>query len=120
MIREIKYIWKKMSYDEMKTILKENPRIHSFPLVHCHGILFKQYKLNVNCNLINFFHLLTIEHMILLGSIQRDELVNLIERQIGPERRLKVAAERETARNFLKLKAFSNNLLSSQNFCRSQ
>ena len=46
------------------------------------------------------FYLLTIEHMILLGSIQRDELVNLIERQIGPERRLKVAAERETARYF--------------------
>ena len=36
--------------------------------------------------------------MILLGSIQRDELVNLIEHQIGHERRLKVAAERETAR----------------------
>jgi len=35
--------------------------------------------------------------MILLGSIQRDELVNLIERQISQERRLKVAADRETA-----------------------
>lgn len=36
--------------------------------------------------------------MILLGSIERNELVDLIERQIGHERRLKVAAERETAR----------------------
>ena len=35
--------------------------------------------------------------MILLGSIPRDELVDLIERHIGHERRLKVAAERETA-----------------------
>jgi len=33
MVRNIKYIWKKMSYEELKNILKENQKIHSFPLV---------------------------------------------------------------------------------------
>jgi chloride channel 2 len=33
--------------------------------------------------------------MILLGSIQRTELIGLIERQIGRDRRLQIAAKRQ-------------------------
>ena len=44
-----------------------------------------------------FFNYNQIEQMILLGSIQRTELVDLIEHQIGNERRKRVAVEREMA-----------------------
>jgi hypothetical protein len=43
----------------------------------------------------------SIGHMILLGSIQRSELVELIERHICHERRVKVAAEWEMATHSL-------------------
>ena len=70
MVREIKYIWYGMSYKELKAILKESRKLKGFPLVD-----------NPN-------------HMVLLGSIQRTELISAIERHIGKERRLAVALER--------------------------
>lgn len=63
MIHDVKFIWNGMSYHTLQKVLQKNPHIEQFPLVEQ-------------------------ENMILLGSIQRDELLNLIERQIGRERRL--------------------------------
>lgn len=68
MVRDVKYIWKNMSYHDLKNVLKENRRIRVFPLVE------------------------NPETMILLGSIQRLELIKIIERHIGRERRLQVVA----------------------------
>ncbi|BES91555.1 Chloride channel protein [Nesidiocoris tenuis] len=69
MVKEIKFIWNNMSYLDLKTILRENRKIRSFPLVD------------------------NPSNMILLGSIQRLELIKIIEKQIGRERRLQVVAQ---------------------------
>ncbi|XP_046388318.1 chloride channel protein 2 isoform X3 [Ischnura elegans] len=69
MVRNVKYIWHGMSYHDLKEVLKENRNIRSFPLVE------------------------TPQSMILLGSIQRLELIKLIDKHIGRERRLQVAAK---------------------------
>lgn len=66
MVRDVKYISHGMTYEQLKTILKENRRLQSFPLVD------------------------KPESMVLLGSIQRLHLIQLIEKQIGRERRLQV------------------------------
>lgn len=57
-----------MTYRELKNILQENRHLRGFPLVD------------------------SPDSMILLGSMQRLELIRLIEKQIGRERRLQVAA----------------------------
>lgn len=71
MVREVKYIFKTMSYEQLKTVLKENRKLQSFPLVD------------------------NPESMVLLGSIQRLQLIKVIEKHIGKERRLQVAASRQ-------------------------
>lgn len=71
MIRDVKYIYYGMTYDQLKTLLKENRRLQSFPLVD------------------------RPQSMILIGSIQRAHLIQLIEKHIGRERRLQVAAIRQ-------------------------
>lgn len=71
MVRDIKYIYYGMTYEQLKTLLKENRRLQSFPLVD------------------------RPDSMILLGSIQRAHLIQLIEKHIGRERRLQVAAIRQ-------------------------
>ncbi|KAJ8917377.1 hypothetical protein NQ315_002401 [Exocentrus adspersus] len=71
MIRDVKYIFYGMTYEKLKSMLKENRRLRSFPLVD------------------------TPENMVLLGSIQRLQLIQLIEKHIGKERRLQVAAIRQ-------------------------
>ncbi|GBP04873.1 Chloride channel protein 2 [Eumeta japonica] len=68
MVRDVKYIWDKMTFQQLKDILKENKAIKSFPLVD------------------------SPSSMVLLGSIHRWELVKVIEKQVGRERRLQVAA----------------------------
>ncbi|KAL1115624.1 hypothetical protein AAG570_005914 [Ranatra chinensis] len=68
MVRDVKFIWHNMSYFELKNVLKENKNTRSFPLVE------------------------NPETMILLGSIQRIELIKTIERHVGRERRLEVVA----------------------------
>ncbi|XP_072747847.1 chloride channel protein 2 isoform X5 [Anoplolepis gracilipes] len=67
MIRDVKYIWHGISYQKLKEILKENRKLRGFPLVD------------------------NPDSMILLGSIQRLQLIKLIEKHIGRERRLQVA-----------------------------
>lgn len=71
MVRDVKYIFNNMTYDQLKTLLKENRRLQSFPLVDNH------------------------DNMVLLGSIPRLSLIQLIEKHIGRERRLEVAAIRQ-------------------------
>lgn len=71
MLHDIKYIFNNMTYDQLKTLLKDNRRLQSFPLVD------------------------KPESMVLLGSIQRLHLIQLIEKHIGKERRLQVAAIRQ-------------------------
>lgn len=69
MIRKVKYIWPTISYRFLKNILKKNKHLRSFPLVD------------------------SPEHMILLGSVKRSELIKMIEKHIGRDRRLEVAAK---------------------------
>nr|CAH7729648.1 unnamed protein product [Callosobruchus chinensis] len=71
MMRDVKYIFHGMSYNQLKLLLKENRQLRTFPLVD------------------------NPESMVLLGSIQRLQLIQLIEKQIGKERRLEVAAIRQ-------------------------
>ncbi|XP_072945808.1 chloride channel protein 2 [Epargyreus clarus] len=68
MVRDVKYIWNRMTFQQLKDILKQNKSIKSFPLVD------------------------SPTSMVLLGSIHRWELVRGIEKQVGRERRLQVAA----------------------------
>lgn len=63
MVCDVKFVYHKMSYEELKQLLLDNKDIYRFPLVD-----------NTNSR-------------ILLGSIQRLQLVVLIERQVGSERR---------------------------------
>lgn len=66
MIRDVKYIFYSMDYNQLKLLLKENKQLKSFPLVD------------------------KPESMVLLGSIQRLSLIKLIEKHVGKERRLQV------------------------------
>ncbi|CAG9814797.1 unnamed protein product [Phaedon cochleariae] len=74
MVRDIKYIFYGMTYDNLKSVLKENRKLQSFPLVD------------------------KPESMVLLGSIRRMHLIQLIEKNIGREKRLQeVAIRRKVA-----------------------
>lgn len=64
MMSDVKFVYHKMTYEDLKQLLLDNKSIYRFPLVD-----------NANSR-------------ILLGSIQRLQLVVLIERQVGKERRL--------------------------------
>ena len=70
MMRDVKYIWYGMKYRELREVLKDGKKLRSFPLVD------------------------RPDKMILLGSIQRPELISVIERLIGKERRMEVARKR--------------------------
>ena len=65
-----RYIWYGMSYNQLRTILKTDKSLKVLPLVD------------------------SSEQMILLGSIQRRELVTAIESQVGMERRMAVKSAR--------------------------
>ncbi|XP_050434534.1 chloride channel protein 2 isoform X2 [Adelges cooleyi] len=69
MVREVKCIWHNMSYKDLKKVLKENKVLKVFPLVD------------------------KPESMILLGSVPRIELIKLIDRQVGKDRRMQVVAK---------------------------
>lgn len=70
MVRGVKYIFRTMTYEQLYTVLKDNKNLHSFPIVD------------------------NPDSMVLLGSIQRMHLIQLIDKQIGKETRLQVVAER--------------------------
>lgn len=67
MVRDVKYIWQGISYQKLKQVLKSNKKLRSLPLVD------------------------SPESMVLLGSVQRQELVRIIEQQIGREKRMETA-----------------------------
>lgn len=71
MVRDVKYVYHRMTYGKLMDVLKENREIRCFPLVD------------------------NPESMILLGSIQRMQLINLVEKHIGTERRRKVGTDRK-------------------------
>ena len=56
MLREVKYIWRGMSYRELREVLKDGKKLRSFPLVD------------------------NPHNMILLGSIQRTELIQVVKK----------------------------------------
>lgn len=69
MVKDVKFIWHTISYQSLKTILKQNKHLRSLPLVD------------------------SPQNMILLGSVQRQELIKMIDKHIGREKRLEVAAK---------------------------
>lgn len=70
MVRDVKYIWQTITYQELKEILKKNKQLRSLPLVD------------------------NPDTMILLGSVQRHDLIKMIDKHIGREKRLEMAARR--------------------------
>lgn len=68
MVKDVRYIWQSISYRELKAVLKANKQLRSLPLVD------------------------RPDNMILLGSVQRYELIKMIDRHIGREKRLEMAA----------------------------
>ncbi|XP_063841828.1 chloride channel protein 2-like isoform X3 [Scylla paramamosain] len=70
MVRDVRYIWYGITYNELKRVLKENRKLKYLPVVD------------------------KPESMILLGSIQRIELVRILVEQISPEKRRKEATRR--------------------------
>ena len=91
MNRNIKYIWNGMTYQELKAVIQERRKIRSFPLVD-NPSLFLPICISICLFLKIIF--VYLDHMILLGSVQREELIELLKRHIGHERRQKVAAQR--------------------------
>ncbi|CAL4058758.1 unnamed protein product, partial [Meganyctiphanes norvegica] len=73
MVRDVKYIWYGISYTDLKRTLKENRKLKYLPVVD------------------------KPDSMILLGSIQRIELVRILVEQISPEKRRKEATQRHLA-----------------------
>ncbi|KAL7019495.1 hypothetical protein ACKWTF_011136 [Chironomus riparius] len=67
MVRDVKYIWQNITYQELKEILKRNKQLRSLPLVD------------------------NPDTMILLGSVQRYDLIKMIDKHIGREKRLEMA-----------------------------
>ncbi|CAJ0599140.1 unnamed protein product [Cylicocyclus nassatus] len=70
MVTDLKYIWKDMTYFEMKSMIESNRRLKSFPVV------------------------LDKESLILLGSVSKKVLSDLIENKVGPQARQLEAARR--------------------------
>lgn len=71
MVTDVKYIYHGMTFEKLKNLLTENKKIQSFPLVN------------------------NPVRLILLGSIQRLQLIELIERQVGKYRRMQDLSEEE-------------------------
>lgn len=71
MVRDVKYIWQGITYQELKEILKRNKQLRSLPLVD------------------------NPDTMILLGSVQRFDLIKMIDKHIGREKRLEMAVRRK-------------------------
>jgi len=67
MKHDVKYIWQKMTYYQLKEQLMASKQLRSFPLVD------------------------SPDQMVLLGSIQRSELIHAIQRQISNQKRLGAA-----------------------------
>ncbi|XP_055916788.1 chloride channel protein 2 [Eupeodes corollae] len=67
MVRNVQFIWPEITYQKLKEVLYQNRGLRSLPLVD------------------------SPESMILLGSVQRSELLKMIEKNIGREKRMEMA-----------------------------
>lgn len=68
MSRDVIHIWRGITFQTLKEILKEHKDLRSFPLVD------------------------SPSNMILLGSVRRRELIKMIDQAVGRKKRLQVAA----------------------------
>lgn len=71
--KDVVFIWNGITYGEVKDILKNNKGLHSMPLVDSPKP----------------------KNMILLGSVDREELIKALDRQVGPRKRLETAHRRK-------------------------
>lgn len=69
--KNVVFIWNGITHGEVKDILKDNKGLYSMPLVD------------------------SPKNMILLGSVDREELIKALDRQVGPRRRLETAHKRK-------------------------
>ncbi|CAG2159629.1 unnamed protein product [Oppiella nova] len=77
MVREVAYIWKDCTYGDLKGLLKAHRKLQSFPLVE-----------DSDC-------------MILLGSVQRQELSHLASQRLSRDRRLQEVRRRYSIQDTL-------------------
>lgn len=70
MVREVIHVWRECTYRDLRNVLKSHRQIQSFPLVE------------------------SPNSMILLGSVQRQQLQAQLSRQLGRERRLQEVQRR--------------------------
>ncbi|EYB85745.1 hypothetical protein Y032_0292g1595 [Ancylostoma ceylanicum] len=70
MVTDVKYIWKGMTYFQMKSVIESNRRLRSFPVV------------------------LDQDSRILLGSVSRKVLSDLVENKVGDQARRQEALRR--------------------------
>lgn len=84
MVSPVRYLPKLTTYEEIKNILIELPKLRSFPVVD------DSCKLYPRIQLIQSF----LASMLLLGSIARRSLLELIAKQIGDDERKREAERR--------------------------
>lgn len=77
MVRDIAYIWRNCTYRDLKNLLKSHKNIQSFPLVDDGS------------------------NMILLGSVQRQELAHIANQRLSRERRLQEVRRRYSIQDTL-------------------
>ncbi|KAL3271016.1 hypothetical protein HHI36_021516 [Cryptolaemus montrouzieri] len=79
MVADIKYVHFEMTYFELETLLRENPKLKVFPIVA------------------------NADNKILLGSIKRNELMSLLEEQTGRKKRLQYIFNRHFENESIKI-----------------
>lgn len=89
MIRKVVYIWRNCTYGDVRKVLTSHPNLQQFPLVD-NGV-----------------------NMILLGSIQREELVRISEHWLSRERRLQEVRRRYSIQANILPEKISSSLNSS-------
>lgn len=70
MVRDVKYVWRGMTFKELKAVLEDAKKVRAFPIVDAHG------------------------SKVLLGSIQRTELQAALDELTGRERRQQALAQK--------------------------
>lgn len=89
MVRDVVFIWRNCTYGNVRKVLKSRPNLQQFPLVD-NGV-----------------------NMILLGSIQREELVRISEHWLSRERRLQEVRRRYSIQANILPEKISSSLNSS-------
>ncbi|RWS27823.1 chloride channel protein 2-like protein [Leptotrombidium deliense] len=90
MVRDVVYIWRKCTYRDIQNVLKSNLQIQSFPLVE------------------------SPRSMILLGSVQRVELSELLQKQLGRDKRLQEVQRRYSIQDTIRYTTTPSGIESSR------